>query len=129
VAGGSTKRCPATSSSRPSRSGRPGSRIFREEVFGRAGPVSTANSLAEALEIANGVEYGLAASIFTQDIDYRAAFSWRGRGWHGCTSTSDGGARPAAVRRQQVTGVGEREMSEEGRTFSLSEDGLVNYRR
>jgi len=54
----------------------PGSRIFREEVFGPVLAVSTANSLAEALEIANGVEYGLAASIFTQDIDTRCV-SWR----------------------------------------------------
>lgn len=44
------------------------SRIAREEVFGPLLGVISADSVEEAIEIANSVEYGLSASIFTRDI-------------------------------------------------------------
>jgi aldehyde dehydrogenase (NAD+) len=47
----------------------PSMRIAREEIFGPVVSVMRCGSLEEAVEIGNGVEYGLSASIYTQDIN------------------------------------------------------------
>jgi acyl-CoA reductase-like NAD-dependent aldehyde dehydrogenase len=47
----------------------PGMRIAREEIFGPVVSVIPCRSLEEAIDIGNGVEYGLSASIYTQDIN------------------------------------------------------------
>jgi len=47
----------------------PGMRIAREEIFGPVVSVMSCRSLDEAIAIGNGVEYGLSASIYTQDIN------------------------------------------------------------
>jgi acyl-CoA reductase-like NAD-dependent aldehyde dehydrogenase len=41
----------------------PSMRIFKEEIFGPVLSIATAKNLEEALAYANGVEYGLTASI------------------------------------------------------------------
>src|SRR3990170_134741 len=50
-------------------------RIAREETFGPVAPIMTFSTLDEALEIANGTEYGLTASVFTRSLHdaWRAA--------------------------------------------------------
>jgi aldehyde dehydrogenase (NAD+) len=47
----------------------PAMRIAREEIFGPVVSVMRCRSLEEAIEIGNGVQYGLSASIYTQDIN------------------------------------------------------------
>ena len=47
----------------------PTMRIAREEIFGPVVSVMRCASLEEAIAIGNGVEYGLSASIYTQDIN------------------------------------------------------------
>jgi aldehyde dehydrogenase (NAD+) len=47
----------------------PEMRIAQEEIFGPVTSVIPANSLDEAIEIANGVQYGLSAAIYTQDVN------------------------------------------------------------
>jgi aldehyde dehydrogenase (NAD+) len=47
----------------------PSMRISREEVFGPVVSVMPVGSLDEAIEVGNSVEYGLSASIYTQDIN------------------------------------------------------------
>jgi acyl-CoA reductase-like NAD-dependent aldehyde dehydrogenase len=47
----------------------PRMRVAREEIFGPVVSVIRCRSLEEAIEIGNGVEYGLSASIYTQDIN------------------------------------------------------------
>jgi alpha-ketoglutaric semialdehyde dehydrogenase len=47
----------------------PGMRIAKEEIFGPVVSVIPCDSLDQAIEIANSVEYGLSASIYTQDIN------------------------------------------------------------
>jgi aldehyde dehydrogenase (NAD+) len=44
-------------------------RIAQEEIFGPVTCVIPANSLEEAVEIGNGVRYGLSASIYTADVN------------------------------------------------------------
>jgi aldehyde dehydrogenase (NAD+) len=47
----------------------PSMRIAREEIFGPVVSVLRCGSLDEAIAIANDVEYGLSASIYTRDIN------------------------------------------------------------
>jgi alpha-ketoglutaric semialdehyde dehydrogenase len=47
----------------------PTMRIAREEIFGPVVTVRKCRSLDEAIAIANDVEYGLSASVYTQDIN------------------------------------------------------------
>jgi len=51
---------------------RPGMRIAQEEIFGPVTAVMKCDSLEEAIEIGNGVRYGLSSSIYTRDV--RSAF-------------------------------------------------------
>lgn len=48
---------------------RPGMRIEQEEVFGPVLSVVSYRDLEDAVRIANGVEYGLTASIWTNDVN------------------------------------------------------------
>jgi acyl-CoA reductase-like NAD-dependent aldehyde dehydrogenase len=62
----------------------PGSRVAAEEVFGPFLTVHTFSSDAEALAIANGVQYGLGAGLWTRELsrahrvarDLRAGMVW-----------------------------------------------------
>lgn len=47
----------------------PDMRIAQEEIFGPVTAVIPTNSLDEAVEIANGVRYGLSAAIYTRDVN------------------------------------------------------------
>jgi aldehyde dehydrogenase (NAD+) len=47
----------------------PSMRIAQEEIFGPVVSVMRCRTLDEAIAIGNGVQYGLSASIYTQDIN------------------------------------------------------------
>jgi aldehyde dehydrogenase (NAD+) len=44
-------------------------RVAREEIFGPVVSLIPVSSLEEAIEVGNSVEYGLSASIYTQDVN------------------------------------------------------------
>ncbi len=44
-------------------------RIAQEEIFGPVTAVIRCSSLEEAIEIGNGVRYGLSSSIYTRDVN------------------------------------------------------------
>jgi aldehyde dehydrogenase (NAD+) len=48
---------------------RPDMRVAQEEIFGPVTTLIPIDSLDEAIDVANGVRYGLSASIFTQDVN------------------------------------------------------------
>ncbi|MDO8211733.1 aldehyde dehydrogenase family protein [Conexibacter sp. CPCC 206217] len=52
----------------------PASRLGQEEVFGPVLGLIAVDSLEQAVEVANGTQYGLSASIFTRDIARAFAF-------------------------------------------------------
>jgi glyceraldehyde-3-phosphate dehydrogenase (NADP+) len=47
----------------------PKMRIYREELFGPAVAVTPVDSVEQAIDFANDTSYGLAAAIFTQDVN------------------------------------------------------------
>src|SRR5690606_42037905 len=48
---------------------KPGMRIEQEEIFGPVTSVVPFSNLDEAIEIVNGVKYGLSSAIYTQDVN------------------------------------------------------------
>jgi acyl-CoA reductase-like NAD-dependent aldehyde dehydrogenase len=49
--------------------------VTQEEVFGPVAPIITANDEKEAIGIANDSEFGVGASIWTQDLEKAERFS------------------------------------------------------
>ena len=48
---------------------KPGMRIAQEEIFGPVTSVIPFSTLDEAIDIVNGVKYGLSSAIYTQDVN------------------------------------------------------------
>jgi acyl-CoA reductase-like NAD-dependent aldehyde dehydrogenase len=53
----------------------PDMRVSRDELFGPAVVVTRFDNIDEAIHLANDTRYGLAAGIFTQDIDRAMRFA------------------------------------------------------
>jgi aminomuconate-semialdehyde/2-hydroxymuconate-6-semialdehyde dehydrogenase len=89
----------------------PGSEILTEEVFGPVLTVQTFADEAEAVALANGTRYGLAATVFTGDRDRAGRVSARlvaGTVWVNCFFVRDlrapfGGARQSGIGREGGT--------------------------
>lgn len=107
----------------------PGMRIFQEEIFGPVLSVATASSLEEALTKANGVEYGLTTSIFTQDINAVMRFVEDVEvGMVHVNEPTVGGEAQLPFGGTKSTGVGEREMGEDGLNFFTEiKTVFINY--
>jgi aldehyde dehydrogenase (NAD+) len=107
----------------------PDMRIFKEEVFGPVLAVSRAQSLEEALHMANSVEFGLTTSIFTRDIDHVMRFIDEVEtGMVHVNEPTIGGEAQLPFGGVKATGVGEREMSEEGLNFFTElKTVFINY--
>ncbi|MGE5818039.1 MAG: aldehyde dehydrogenase family protein [Deltaproteobacteria bacterium] len=96
----------------------PNMRIFKEEIFGPVLSISTAKNLEEALAFANGVEYGLTTSIFSENIDTIMNFVEEVEtGMVHVNEPTIGGEAQLPFGGTKATGVGEREMAEEGLNF------------
>lgn len=87
----------------------PGSRIAQEEVFGPVMSVIRFSGEAEALEIANGVNYGLTASVWTSDLqrahrvvrEFEAGVTWiNGSGEH-FPGVPFGGRKGSGIGREE----------------------------
>ncbi len=106
-----------------------GMRIFTEEIFGPVLSVATASSLEEALTKANGVEYGLTTSIFTQDINAVMRFVEDVEvGMVHVNEPTVGGEAQLPFGGSKSTGVGEREMGEDGLNFfTETKTVFINY--
>ncbi len=107
----------------------PGMKIFQEEIFGPVLSVATATSLDDALAKANAVEYGLTTSIFTQDENTVLRFIEDVEvGKVHVNEPTVGGEAQLPFGGTKSTGVGEREMAEEGlRFFTEIKTVFINY--
>jgi acyl-CoA reductase-like NAD-dependent aldehyde dehydrogenase len=107
----------------------PHMRIFKEEIFGPVLSVTTAKSLEEALQFANGVEYGLTTSIFTENVDTIMNFVEEVEtGMVHVNEPTIGGEAQLPFGGTKATGVGEREMAEEGLNFFTElKTVFINY--
>ncbi|MBY0493228.1 MAG: aldehyde dehydrogenase family protein [Cyanobacteria bacterium] len=107
----------------------PSMRIFTEEIFGPVLSVATASSLDEALKFANSVEYGLTTSIFTSDITSVMKFIEDVEtGMVHVNEPTVGGEAQLPFGGTKSTGVGEREMAEEGLNFFTEiKTVFINY--
>ena len=107
----------------------PHMRIFKEEIFGPVLSVTTATSLDEALQFANGVEYGLTTSIFTENVDTIMHFVEEVEtGMVHINEPTIGGEAQLPFGGTKATGVGEREMAEEGLNFFTElKTVFINY--
>jgi alpha-ketoglutaric semialdehyde dehydrogenase len=107
----------------------PNMRIFKEEIFGPVLSVTTAKNLDEALQFANGVEYGLTTSIFTENIDTIMNFVEEVEtGMVHVNEPTVGGEAQLPFGGTKATGVGEREMAEEGLNFFTElKTVFINY--
>lgn len=107
----------------------PEMRIFKEEIFGPVLAVATANNLEDALRFANGVEYGLTTSIFTENISSVMKFIDEVEtGMVHVNEPTVGGEAQLPFGGTKSTGVGEREMAEEGLNFFTEiKTVFINY--
>jgi aldehyde dehydrogenase (NAD+) len=107
----------------------PTMRIFKEEIFGPVLAVSSAETLDQALAVANAVEYGLTTSIFTENIDSIMRFVEEVEtGMVHVNEPTIGGEAQLPFGGTKATGVGEREMAEEGLNFFTElKTVFINY--
>jgi acyl-CoA reductase-like NAD-dependent aldehyde dehydrogenase len=91
---------------------RPESRLAQEEIFGPVLAAMPFNSYDEALRIANGVSYGLSASVFTRDLatahsfarDVQAGYVWVNDASVHFPGTDFGGIKDSGVGREEGFG-------------------------
>src|SRR5215467_8031567 len=96
----------------------PGMRIHQEEIFGPVICVVEVDGFEEALEAANAVDFGLSSSIYTRDANAALDFVERSEvGMVHINNPTVGGETQLHFGGWKSTGIGEREMSEEGAEF------------
>lgn len=107
----------------------PEMRIFKEEVFGPVLAVSEVPDLDAAIEVANAVEYGLAAAIFSRDNSAVMRFIEEVEvGMVHVNEPTIGGEAQLPFGGSKATGVGPREMGDEGlHFFTELKTVFINY--
>ncbi len=96
----------------------PGTRLAREEVFGPVLALQSARDADEAVQLANDVQFGLTASIYTRDYFQVMRFVERAEvGMLHVNQPTVGGEAQLPFGGIKSTGVGEKEMAEEGANF------------
>lgn len=107
----------------------PNMRIFKEEVFGPVLSIATASTIDEAIKQANSVEFGLTSSLFTNNNQYIMRFIEEVEtGMVHINEATVGGEAQLPFGGHKSTGIGEREMSEEGLNFfTETKTVFINY--
>jgi len=87
----------------------PSAAIAREEIFGPVGVAVAVDGEDKAVELANGLGYGLAAGIYTQDISralrlarrIEAGSIWINGWWMGGVQAPTGGMKDSGIGRER----------------------------
>ena len=96
----------------------PDSRLVQEEVFGPVLAIQAARDPAHAFELANGVQFGLSASLYTRDYYEAMRFVEKSEvGMVHINQPTVGGEAQLPFGGIKSTGVGEKEMAEDGANF------------
>ncbi|MDA8194270.1 MAG: aldehyde dehydrogenase family protein [Thermaerobacter sp.] len=97
---------------------RPEMAVARDEIFGPVLAMMSFDTLDAAIAIVNGVEYGLTASIYTQDIKTAQRFIERVEvGMVHVNNPTIGGEAQLPFGGIKSSGLGPREMAHEGTLF------------
>ena len=106
-------------------------RLFQEEVFGPVLAVSEFTTYEEAIELANGVVFGLSSALYTQSLVTAQRFIQDIHvGMAHVNEPSIGGEAQLPFGGVGCTGVGDREMGEEGvNFFTQLKTVFINYAR
>lgn len=97
---------------------RPDSNLGQEEVFGPVLAVQRAGGFEEAVKIANGVRYGLTASLYSRSANATMRYIDLAEvGMVHINQATVGGEAQLPFGGIKATGVGEKEMAEEGLEF------------
>ena len=92
----------------------PQMRIAQEEIFGPVISIIHAKNFDDAVEIANGVKFGLSASLYSQDIAKIMRFADMSEvGKVHINSATIGGEAQAPFGGSKSTGIGPREQGTE----------------
>ena len=83
--------------------------IAKDEIFGPVVSVLPFKNVDEVIERANNTYYGLAAAIWTKDIDKAHLYAKQGQGRHGLGQLLPRRRHDHAVRRLQDVRPGPRE--------------------
>ncbi|HYC82313.1 MAG TPA: aldehyde dehydrogenase family protein, partial [Solirubrobacterales bacterium] len=105
----------------------PGSRLAQEEIFGPVLAVMPFAELEEAIAIANGVEFGLTAGIYTRDLGAAHRFARdveAGSVWVNDSSKHFPGAPFGGWK---ASGLGQEESIEEIVSYTRAKNVNVNF--
>jgi aldehyde dehydrogenase (NAD+) len=93
---------------------KPNMRIAQEEIFGPVISIIRAKNFEDAVEIANGVKFGLSASLYSQDMAKIMRFAEMSEvGKVHINSSTIGGEAQAPFGGSKATGIGPREQGSE----------------
>jgi alpha-ketoglutaric semialdehyde dehydrogenase len=99
----------------------PGSELAQEEVFAPVAAVLEARDAAHAVELTNGVRYGLSTSIFTRDLDRVIDLAGRiDTGLVRVNQPTSGVDLHAPFGGEKASGLGPREQGKAARDFYTS---------
>jgi betaine-aldehyde dehydrogenase len=104
----------------------PGSRLAQEEIFGAVLSVITFRSFDEAIRIANGVCYGLTASVWTEDLRTAHRFAEQVEAGYVWVNDSSRHFEGTAFGGVKESGLGREEGIEELESYTLAKN--VNVR-
>ena len=103
-------------------------RIAQEEIFGPVVSIIPCDDLEDAIEISNGIEYGLSSALYTKDVNKSLRCNSRSRDRDHLHQCSDHRRRsPLAVRRNK--GYGQRPPRRRNRGHRLLQRVEIHLRR